>query len=125
MKHPRNVPGPHRGPAILQPIPSSQLWPLEFFHSVCGYGSQARAEAQRLGLPVYTWARRSWISTDDLIAFLKREGVKSEQGDVDHERGDAAAVGTTQDSSSGGETPKPREKTIFSRSGCGGSCKHP
>jgi hypothetical protein len=81
MKLARNTPGPHRpGPSgEPQPIPPGQLWPLEFFHTVCGYGSQSRAEAIRLGLPIYRWARRSWILTDDLIVFLKREGARGDQ----------------------------------------------
>ena len=82
MKSPRaiNEIGPHHGGAC-EAIPSGQLWPLDFLHARCGYGSRARALAIKAGLPVYTWQKRRWIFTDDLIAFLKREGAKGEQDD--------------------------------------------
>ena len=92
MRHPRNEAGPHHGPVEVQPIPAGQMWPLECLNTKCGYGSDARAKAIRLGLPVYRWARRSWIYTDDLIAFLKREGKDDQDQD-----------GRTQDQQSGGE----------------------
>jgi hypothetical protein len=56
---------------------------LDFLHSHCGYGARARAEAIKAGLPVYRWQKRARIFTDDLIALLRREGLKQEQGDSD------------------------------------------
>jgi hypothetical protein len=58
------------------PIPPGQLWPLEFLHSELGYGARARAATIKAGLPVYVWQKRSWFLTDDLIALIRREGVK-------------------------------------------------
>jgi hypothetical protein len=72
-RSPRNQAGPHRHSAV-KAIPPGQLWPLSFLHTKCGYGARARAEAIRLGLPVFRWQKRAWVYTDDLIEFLRNAG---------------------------------------------------
>ncbi len=61
-----------------KPIPPGQMWPLEFLHSRCGYGTRARAAAIKAGLPVYKWQKRAWIYTTELIDFLRRHGKPQE-----------------------------------------------
>ena len=82
MKRPRtgnqagNEAGPHRPAVPAEAIPAGQLWPLDYLRTRCGYGSSARAAAIRAGLRVFRWGKRSWVLTDELIAFLIREGSK-------------------------------------------------
>ena len=83
---PRNEAGPHC-PSPLEPIPPGELWPLSFFHSRCRYGARALAAAIRAGLPVLRWKKRSWISTDDLIDFLRRHGRQEVQSDSESGKG--------------------------------------
>jgi hypothetical protein len=80
MNRPRNEAGPHR-PGPSEPIPGGQLWPLDFLRTRCGYGARARAAAIKSGLPVYRWQKRAWVFTDELIAFLRRESSRCDQGD--------------------------------------------
>ncbi len=80
MIHPRNAAGPHRTTPSGQPIRPGEMWPLSHLHTICGYGARARAEAIRLGLPVFRWQKRAWILTDDLISFIRRQGGDGQGG---------------------------------------------
>ena len=70
-----------------EPIPSGELWPLEFLHTRCGYGARARAATIKAGLPVHVWQKRKWFFTDDFIALVRREGLKREKGEAAAENG--------------------------------------
>ena len=98
---PRNEAGPQHG-SPSEPIPSpASCGPWNSFIRVAGT-VRVPAAAIKAGLPVYRWQKRLWISTDDLISLLMREGATGEQDDdaadglVDSRFSGNGCGGTTQ-----------------------------
>jgi len=44
------------------------------------------------GLPVYRWGKRSWVFSDDVIAFLRQHGQRADgEGALDSQSGGQSA----------------------------------
>jgi hypothetical protein len=71
-----NEAGPHRN-LPREPIPLHAIVPIREMCRSLGWGARGLAAAKKQGLTVLRFSKWSYISSDDLLAFLRRVNAPS------------------------------------------------